>query len=206
MYGRPINRRQTLFTSDRLITILLLALAMSCGVVCFARTSQDDRQESVASEGDDAPTQDSGSFDAIAQEIPSDNTSVTNEERSTPTTYGKTPISSKSETSNVKLATNGRHGTSSSILQSFSALAIILGVIVVLGVLTKRMSSNPSRSSKTIETLDQTVLDRKWRLHTIRWGTRVLLIATGGDSCVKLAEVSDQAEIDELLKTRLNSK
>lgn len=83
-----------------------------------------------------------------------------------------------------------------------ASLSLVLVLIVVAARVFRRYvpSANPSLPSEALEVLGSSQMDPKLRLHVVRWGSRLLLLGSGPQGVQSLAELSEPAEVENLVK------
>ncbi|MFA6134527.1 MAG: flagellar biosynthetic protein FliO [Phycisphaerae bacterium] len=86
--------------------------------------------------------------------------------------------------------------------QTAVALAIVVGMILVLRFVLKRMGRAGGRvgARGVVEVLAQSYLAPRCQLSLVRLGSRLLLIGMGPNGPVTLSEITGEAEVAELLK------
>jgi len=96
----------------------------------------------------------------------------------------------------------GGDGWIGGYLQTLLALGAVIGLIFITRILIRRFG--PSQGSiqghQPLTVLARTNLGARRQLLIVRFGARVLLIGSGPDGLRGLCEVTDQEEVDEILK------
>ena len=92
---------------------------------------------------------------------------------------------------------------SQSATRMVGALAVVLGVFMVLLWVTKKIQgpSKAMMSKQTLELLGQKQINKIHSLHLIRLGQRILLVSASDSGVTCLSEINDPMEVAELLET-----
>ena len=87
-------------------------------------------------------------------------------------------------------------------LRTLGALAVVAGLIFAARWLLRRWgASGPAGQAGPMEVLARASVAPRQQLLLVRLGKRLVLIGAGGGTMCMLAEVSDQAEVDELMRS-----
>jgi flagellar biosynthetic protein FliO len=87
-------------------------------------------------------------------------------------------------------------------LRPLGALAVVAGLIFAVRWLLRRWAgSGPAGQAGPMEVLARASVAPRQQLLLVRLGKRLVLIGAGGGTMTTLAEVSDQAEVDELMQS-----
>jgi flagellar biogenesis protein FliO len=87
-------------------------------------------------------------------------------------------------------------------LRTLGALAVVAGLIFAARWLLRRGgASGPAGQAGPMEVLARASVAPRQQLLLVRLGKRLVLIGAGGGTMSTLAEVSDQAEVDELMRS-----
>ncbi len=101
--------------------------------------------------------------------------------------------------------TIGSDGSGSDIvgwLRTLGALAVVAGLIFAARWFLRRWgASGPVGQAGPMEVLARASVAPRQQLLLVRLGKRLVLIGAGGGTMCMLAEVSDQAEVDELMQS-----
>lgn len=87
-------------------------------------------------------------------------------------------------------------------LQTFLALAVVVGLIFALRYLLRRFArpTGPARVSAAIDVLTRVNLSGKHQLILVRLGKKLVLLGAGAEGLAALSEVSEPHEVADLLK------
>jgi flagellar biogenesis protein FliO len=87
-------------------------------------------------------------------------------------------------------------------LRTLGALAVVAGLIFAARRLLRRWAgSAPAGQAGPMEVLARASVAPRQQLLLIRLGKRLVLIGSGGGTMTTLAEVSDEAEVDDLMQS-----
>jgi len=87
-------------------------------------------------------------------------------------------------------------------LRTLGALAVVAGLIFAARWFLRRWgASGPAGQAGPMEVLARASVAPRQQLLLVRLGKRLVLIGAGGGTMSTLAEVSDQAEVDELMRS-----
>jgi len=87
-------------------------------------------------------------------------------------------------------------------LRTLGALAVVAGLIFAARWLLRRWgATGPAGQAGPMEVLARASVAPRQQLLLVRLGTRLVLIGAGGGTMTTLAEVTDQAEVDELIQS-----
>jgi len=87
-------------------------------------------------------------------------------------------------------------------LRTLGALAVVAGLIFAARWFLRRWgASGPAGRAGPMEVLARASVAPRQQLLLVRLGKRLVLIGAGGGTMSTLAEVSDQAEVDELMRS-----
>lgn len=87
-------------------------------------------------------------------------------------------------------------------LKTLGALAVVAGLIFAVRWLLRRLGvAAPVDQAGPMEVLARASVAPRQQLLLVRLGKRLVLIGAGGGTMTTLAEVSDQAEVDELMQS-----
>jgi flagellar biogenesis protein FliO len=86
--------------------------------------------------------------------------------------------------------------------QTLLALAVVVGLIFLVRRAMAGLSRRPrwAKQSEAIEAIVQYPISAKCRLSLVRLGKRLVLVGIGPSGPVRLAEVTDPAEAEEIMK------
>ena len=87
-------------------------------------------------------------------------------------------------------------------LRTLGALAVVAGLIFAARWLLRRCGvSAPAGQAGPMEVLARASVAPRQQLLLVRLGKRLVLIGSGGGTMTTLAEVSDEAEVDDLMQS-----
>ncbi len=87
-------------------------------------------------------------------------------------------------------------------LRTLGALAVVAGLILAVRWFLRRWgASGPAGQAGPMEVLARASVAPRQQLLLVRLGKRLVLIGASGGAMTTLAEVSDQAEVDELMRS-----
>lgn len=87
-------------------------------------------------------------------------------------------------------------------LRTLGALAVVAGLIFAVRWLLRRWgASGQAGQAGPMEVLARASIAPRQQLLLVRLGKRLVLIGAGGGTMTTLAEVSDEAEVDELMQS-----
>jgi flagellar biogenesis protein FliO len=87
-------------------------------------------------------------------------------------------------------------------LRTLGALAVVAGLIFAARWLLRRWHlAGPAGQAGPMEVLARATVSPRQQLLLVRLGRRLVLVGAGGGTMSTLAEVSDQAEVDELMQS-----
>ena len=109
---------------------------------------------------------------------------------------------SRDDSENRAVSSGTGRGTWSSILRTLMALAVVAGLIFALRFALKRFGGrwHGRSGAAPMSVLARTGVSARQQLLLVRLGRRLILVGSGPEGMAALAEVSDPAEVAELVQ------